>query len=200
MDYMDLGLAETEGTKGPSWMLCLRGFLAALCMTGLLYVLNLLFTGLFGLDLRYIWPFFRPFSLERLGQFCIYLPVFALFFVFNNSKIFAQMRQPATTEKGFKAFLSCWYKNAICMVGGILVLMLIEYIPFFADIGPGADLLFGSTFGGPFMSLMIVFVPQVLVFSLLCTYTHRRTGNVYTGAFTAAILACWIVTGGSAIL
>jgi biotin transporter BioY len=82
----------------------------------------------------------------------------------------------------------------------LLLIVLIEYIPFFAGIGPGADLLFGSTFGGPFMSLLILFVPQVIVFSLISTYTYRRTGNVCTGAFVAAVLSCWIVTGGSAML
>ena len=85
-------------------------------------------------------------------------------------------------------------------VGGVLVIVLIEYIPFFMGIGPGADLLFGSTFGGPFMSILIVFVPQVLVFSLLCTYIYRRTGNAYVGAFTVASMAAWIITGGSAML
>ena len=43
--------------------------------------------------------------------------------------------------------------------------------------------------------LLILFVLQVLVLSLICTYGYRRTGNVYTGALTAASLACWIVTG-----
>ena len=82
----------------------------------------------------------------------------------------------------------------------LLLIVLLEYIPFFAGIGPGADILFGSTFGGPFMSLLIVFVPQVLVFSLLGTYCYRRTGTAALGAFTTAALACWIVTGGSAML
>ena len=86
------------------------------------------------------------------------------------------------------------------MIGGVFVIVLIEYIPFFMGIGPGADLLFSSLFGGPFMSILIVFVPQVLVFSLLCTYAYRRTGNVYTGAFTVAAMAAWIITGGSAML
>ena len=66
--------------------------------------------------------------------------------------------------------------------------------------GPGADLLFSSTFGGPFMSLLIVFAPQVLIFSLICTYLYKKTGNAFVGALTVAILACWIVTGGSAIM
>ena len=85
------------------------------------------------------------------------------------------------------------------LLKGLTVLMLVEYIPFFAEIGPGVDLLFSPTFGGPFMSLMIVFVPQVVVFSLICTYTYRRTKSVYVGGFTAAMMACWIVTGGSAM-
>ena len=107
-------------------------------------------------------------------------------------------RCKATYQPGFKGFLGCWWRNALMMVGGILIIVLIEYIPFFMNIAPGADLLFGSTFGGPFMSLLILFVPQVLVFSVL--YTYRRTGSVYVGALTAASLACWIVTGGSSML
>ena len=97
-------------------------------------------------------------------------------------------------------FLADWFKNFLLMAGGVLLIVLIEYIPFFAGIGPGADLLFSPTFGGPFMSILILFVPQVAFFSISCTYLYRRTGNVYTGAFTAAMLACWIVTGGSSFL
>ena len=90
-------------------------------------------------------------------------------------------------------------KSRLCMAGGILLVILLEYIPFFLGIGPGADLLFGSTFGGPFMSLLIVFFPQILVFSLICTFCYRKTSSVYPGAFVVAILACWVVTGGSAL-
>ena len=110
------------------------------------------------------------------------------------------MRTEATYKSGIGGFLSTWWRSALMMVGGVMVIVLIEYIPFFAGIGPGADLLFSSLFGGPFMSILIVFVPQVLVFSLLCTYIYRRTGNVYTGAFTVASMAAWVITGGSSIL
>ena len=169
-------------------------------MVGFVYLLVVLCETLFHLDFRFIWPFFKGFTPARFGQFLVYILIFALFFLLNNSKIFAQARVENTDRPGFVNFLSCWWKYAFCMVGGILIIILLEYIPFFAGIGPGADLLFGSTFGGPFMSLLIVFAPQVLVFSLICTYCYRRTGSVYIGAFTVAAMACWIVTGGSAIL
>ena len=198
--WHDLGLSTPKTAKRIDWSLCGRGALLALCMLILMYVLVALCQSMFKLDFRFIWPFFKTFTPERFGQFLVYVPFFALFFVLNNSKIFAGMRTKATYQPGLKGFLACWWRSALLMIGGVLVIVLIEYIPFFMGIGPGADLLFGSTFGGPFMSILIVFVPQVLVFSILCTYIYRRTGNVYTGAFTVAAMAAWIITGGSAML
>ena len=197
--WHSLGLAGPEGKK-IDWVLCGKGAALAGCMIGMMYALVAVFEQAFLLDFRFIWPFFKTFTLARFGQFLVYVPFFGLFFVLNNSKIFAGMRTAATYEKGAKGFFSCWWRSALLMIGGVLVIVLIEYIPFFLGIGPGADLLFSSTFGGPFMSILIVFVPQVLVFSLLCTYIYRRTGNVYTGAFTVASMAAWIITGGSAML
>ncbi len=195
---MGLGTAAASGRMG--WGLLGRCALLVLCMLAYLYVLLFLCEKAFLLDFRFIWPVFKTFDAARFGQFCVYLPVFALFFILNNSKIMASARCKATYQPGFKGFLGCWWRNALMMVGGILIIVLIEYIPFFMNIAPGADLLFGSTFGGPFMSLLILFVPQVLVFSVLCTYTYRRSGSVYVGALTAASLACRIVTGGSSML
>lgn len=195
---MGLGTAAASGRMG--WGLLGRCALLVLCMLAYLYVLLFLCEKAFLLDFRFIWPFFKTFDAARFGQFCVYPPVFALFFILNNSKIMASARCKATYQPVFKGFLGCWWRNALMMVGGILIIVLIEYIPFFMNIAPGADLLFGSTFGGPFMSLLILFVPQVLVFSVLYTYTYRRTGSVYVGALTAASLACWIVTGGSSML
>ena len=198
--WHSLGLAGPETGDRIDWDLCVRGLALAGAMVGLMYVLVSICEAAFLLDFRFIWPFFKSFTGARFGQFLVYFPFFALFFLLNNSKIFGGMRTDATYRKGIKGFLSCWWRSALLMVGGVLVIVLIEYIPFFMGIGPGADLLFSSLFGGPFMSILIVFVPQVLVFSLLCTHFYRRTGNVYTGAFTVAALAAWVITGGSSML
>lgn len=198
--FYGMGLGSKDNPNRIAWGLLFRACVLVLCLLAFLYLVVFLAGVCFKLDLRFIWPFFKAFTLPRFGQFFVYIPVFALFFLLNNSKIMASMRTKATYKKGFKGFMANWWRNALLMVGGILLIVLIEYIPFFLGIGPGADVFFGSTFGGPFMSLLILFVPQVVVFSVLCTYFYRRTGSVYTGALLVASLAAWIVTGGSSML
>ena len=198
--YYGIGLGTAERQEKIGWGLLGRSALLVLCLVGMVYVVVALAGMFFGLDLRFIWPFFKTFTWTRLGQFCVYFPFFALFFILNNSKIMASARSEAAYLPGAKGFFGSWWRNALQMAGGVLIIVLIEYIPFFLNIGPGADVLFGSTFGGPFMSLLILFVPQVLVFSVICTYAYRKTGSVWTGALTVAALAAWIVTGGSSML
>lgn len=201
-DFVDLGMARDDEEHKHKFDWGLLGKSAIVAVAGILwmYLQVILCQAFFQLDLRFIWPFFKGFSLHRFLMLLVYLPMFIIFFVLNNSKIFASNRIVGTSETGFKAFFKVWWKYALCMVGGIITVILIEYIPFFLQLGPGADLLFSTTFGGPFMSLLIVFAPQVIVFSFICTYCYKKTGNVFVGALLVAIMACWIVTGGSAIL
>ena len=201
-DFVDLGMArdDEEHRKKFDWGLLGKSAIVAVAGILWMYLQVIISQAIFQLDFRFIWPFFKGFSLHRFLMLLVYLPMFIVFFVLNNSKIFASNRLPGTNENGFKAFFKVWWKYALCMVGGIITIILIEYIPFFLQLGPGADLLFSSTFGGPFMSLLIVFAPQVIVFSFICTYCYKKTGNVFVGALIVAIMACWIVTGGSAIL
>ena len=202
MDFVDLGFArdDEEHKHKFDWALLGKSALVATIGVAWMYLQTVLCQAFFGLDLRFIWPFFKGFTFSRFLMFLVYLPIFVVFFVLNNSKIFASNRAVGTAEKGFKGFMKVWWKYALCMVGGVILVALIEYIPFFMQLGPGADLLFSTTFGGPFMSLLIVFGPQVVVFSLICTYCYRKSGNAFLGAIMVAMMATWIVTGGSAIL
>ena len=198
--WQNMGLATVQEPDRIGWGLLGRSVLLVFCLLLYMYIILLICEKCFLLDFRFIWPFFRTFDLTRLGQFCVYLPVFAFFFILNNSKIMASSRCRATYIEGPRGFWGSWWRNALMMVGGILIIVIVEYIPFFLNIGPGADMLFGSTFGGPFMSLLILFAPQVVVFSLIGTYAYRKTGSVYTGALLIASMACWIVTGGSSMI
>lgn len=198
--YYDLGLSSGSKKDKIDWILCAKSALLAFLMFSLIYVILAISEAIFFVDFRFIWPVFKNFSRPRPMQFLVYIPIFALFFILNNSKVFAQMRVKDLTRPGFKGFFASWWKYALCMAGGLLLLAVIEYLPFFLGLGPGIDLLFTPLFGGPFISLLIVFIPQVLVFSVICTYAFRNSGSIYTGAFLVAMLACQVVSGGSTFM
>jgi len=198
MQWGDLGVANTWDGSHFGWATLFRSLVLAFLMTGYVYFLVTLFDKWFGLDFRIIWPFLRPFNNHlRVGQFLLYLPIFVLFFIMNNMKIFGQMGSVAAARPGWRGFMSCWWRGAVCMAGGIFLICLLMYVPFFMGLGPGVDLLVGSTFGGPFMSLLLLFFPQVIVLSLLCTAIYRKTGQVFLSGTVAGILSCWIIAGGS---
>ena len=181
-----------------------RAIIAACVLVGVMYVLTCVSVKLFKLDFRFIWPFFRPFNGIRFGQFLVYLPFYAAFFTVNAGvRLYGQLRLPEYSLNGKKSAgltqLAWWGYSVLVMLGGVLLIALIEYIPFFLGFGPGIDLLFSSIFGGPFMSVMILLVPQFAIFFFISTWLYRKSGTVYTGSFVVALLATWVLAGGSAI-
>jgi dienelactone hydrolase len=195
---------ETAQSSVSRKALIIRAVIAAFILTGSMYILTCISTAIFQLDFRIIWPFFRTFSLLRLGQFFIYLPFYVAFFTVNAGvKLYGQLRLPEYELNGKKsaAFtqLVWWGYSILVMLGGLFIIILIEYIPFFLGIGPGADLFFSSLFGGPFMSILILLVPQFAILFFYSTWFYRKSGTVYVGSFVLSILAVWVVTGGSSI-
>jgi dienelactone hydrolase len=207
----DLGLEGQPGKEikiirplNRSKRIVIRSFFAAFILTGSMYILLCINTAIFRLDFRFIWPFLRPFNPLRFGQFLVYLPFFAAFFTVNAGvKIYGQLRLPEVKFKGKKSpaltQLVWWGYSVLVMLGGLFIIALIEYIPFFLGFGPGVDLIFSSLFGGLFMSALIVIIPQFALFFFFSTWLYRKSGTVYTGSFVLAILATWALTGGTAV-
>ncbi len=195
----DLALAPAERPAAVPWPVVGKSVLLAFLLAGSLYAQTALYDALFGLELRFIWPFFRVFTPERFGQFWVYLPFYGAFFFVNGGvKLFGQLRlseraSPAATQAAW------WLTACGVMLGSLLVWAFIEYVPFFLGIGPGADLLLTPLFGGPFMSILLLTIPQFALMFFLATAMFRRTGYVFTGSFTVGILAAWMLSGGSAI-
>ncbi|GHT70043.1 hypothetical protein FACS1894110_20750 [Spirochaetia bacterium] len=195
----DLGLGDRAAPAKLNGQVIGKSVLLAFILTGMMYLLVVLSAAIFQLDFRFIWPFFRPFTPSRLGQFFVYLPFYAAFFTVNAGvKLYGQLRLPEKkTAAGTQ--LAWWLYSVFIMLGGVFLIVLIEYIPFFLGMGPGADLLFSPLFGGPFMSVMILLIPQFAIFFFLSTWLYRKTGHIYLGSFIVAILASWVLSGGSAM-
>jgi hypothetical protein len=195
----NLGLADKAAPTTINWPVVGKSVILAFILTGVMYLLVCISAGAFLLDFRFIWPFFRPFTALRFGQFFVYLPFYAAFFTVNAGvKLYGQLRLPEK-KTALGTQLAWWGYSVFIMLGGVFLIVLIEYIPFFLGFGPGADLLFSPLFGGPFMSVMILLIPQFAVFFFLSTWLYRKTGRVYIGSFIVAILASWVLAGGSAL-
>jgi len=200
----DLGMACPSESQSENSCNCkalvIRSVIAAFILTGTMYIMTCISAAVFQLDFRFIWPFFRPFNPIRFGQFLVYLPVYAAFFTINAGiKLYGQLRLPEYKSSALTQ-LAWWGYSILVMLGGLFIVALIMYIPFFMGIGPGADIIFTPLFGGPFMSILILLVPQFAVFFFFSTWLYRKSGTVWTGSFVLAILATWVVTGGSAVL
>ncbi|MDR1100233.1 MAG: hypothetical protein LBL28_07090 [Treponema sp.] len=195
----DLGLAGKDDPGRIDWPLIGKSALAAFILAGMMYLFVTASSALFQLDFRFIWPFFKPLNAGRFGQFLVYLPFYAAFFTVSaGAKLYGQLRlpefrSPAATQ------LAWWGYSVLVMLGGVFLIVLVEYIPFFLGLGPGADLLFSPLFGGPFMSVMILLIPQFAAFFFLSTWLYRRSSLIWTGSFLTAILASWVLCGGSAM-
>ncbi|MBN2851737.1 MAG: alpha/beta hydrolase [Clostridia bacterium] len=196
----DLGLADENKPDKLPWKIIGKSVLLAFILVLSIYVYVTIFSIIFGLDFRFIWPLLRPFSGSRGWQFLVYLPFYLLFFLVNGGvKLYGQMRQSELSSPA-KTQLVWWLRSIVVMLGGLFIIALIEYIPFFAGIGAGMDILFTSTFGGPFISYLIVIIPQFILFFFLSTYAYRKTGYVYVGSVILAILGSWALTASSSFM
>jgi dienelactone hydrolase len=172
--------------------------LMALIMFGYLYALTTIGYRYFNTDLRFIWPFLRPFTPGRFLQFLLYLPFFLLFFLFNGGvRLFGQMRQKEYGSPAKTQFV-WWLKNIYVMLGGLVIVSIFEYVPFLLGYGTGWALVGLSLFDGPFMSALVLIFPQFFVLFFVATYFYRKTGKVYLGSLITAIIVSWITCGGAA--
>ena len=74
-DYCDLGLSTPENKDRFDWLLLGKSALIVLLMIVFMYIQCVICTKAFMLDFRFIWPFFKEFSLERFLQLLVYLPI-----------------------------------------------------------------------------------------------------------------------------
>lgn len=199
LSWYDLGAAHHPENAGLDWRILGKTALLALLLFGYVYVFCLASTQILGTEFRFIWPFMKPFTAQRFGQFFLYLPFYLAFFLFNGGvRLFGQFRLPQSGSPA-RTQLVWWLKSSVLMLGGLVIVAAFEYIPFYLGIGPGFDAIGLSIFGGPFMTALIVIVPQFFVLFFAMSWFFRKTGTIYLGSLLTALLATWIATGASAI-
>ncbi len=186
--------AENYGAswhEGINWRKIGKSLLLAVCVIFAGYLLLAVSDWLFEIDFRLWVVALKPMSRLQFQIFLAYLIPFTFFFLVSSMVINGQLgrRSPDGEPIGLgRAMLL----NAILLALGIVILLLIQYIPLFS----GSPLPSGE----PLLTVVgIQFVPLLAVVGLISTYFYRKTGHIYVGAFLNALLVTWYIVAGQAI-
>lgn len=183
----------------PTKTIITRFFTLSIILIGWLYLLASFVHWYWGVELRFLWPFLKPLTPERFNLFLIYwLPILLFFYVYNGLILNVQMK--AKTYNTFTSTLFMWtLKSVFIAVSGLIILWLFHFVPNFMQIGPGFDVIGLPQFGGRWMMMLAVIIPQFIVLLLINNWCYLKTGYIYLGAFFCSLLMTWILVGGQVI-
>lgn len=190
---VSLGLAR-EGSS--VW----RGVGGGLAVAGLLIVWLAAVTSLLrwlGLgEVRAIWPLLRGLTTQRALYLLPYFLIIAAFFIVINAlTMWVMARIPAEGRSDLKLWALRAGYAAVALVSGLLILLLIQFVPLFVISSPGLDLLGLPQFSGRWSMMLWVIIPQFLILIAVSTWVQVRTRSIWAGAFLGAMLFTWFVVG-----
>jgi hypothetical protein len=173
-----------------SWQYILKSILLAVLVMLSGYILLGAADLLLKVDFRFWVVSVKLMSPLQFRIFLGYLPFFTIFFLILGVALHGQLRlQEANGSEApmWRAMLA----NVGLLVIGIIVMLLIQYIPLMA----GNSLPLGESL------LTIVafqFVGLLSIVGVFTTFFFRRTGTIFVGAFLCALFITWVVVAGQA--
>ncbi|MFA9498963.1 alpha/beta hydrolase [Mannheimia sp. E30BD] len=176
-----------------------RNLMLSIVLVIWLYAIAFIAHSIWGTELRFLWPLLKPLTIERFELFFIYwIPILLFFLSFNGLIVSVQMKQPLSSS--FSSTLLSWsFKTILFAAGGLVILWLFHFVPNFMQIGPGFDILGLPQFGGRWMMMLAVIIPQFVVFTIINHWCYLKTGYIYLGVFFTSMLMAWIMVGGQVI-
>jgi len=92
-----------------------------------------------------------------------------------------------------------WLKNCVNGLLGLVIVWLVQYIPYFLNIGPGFEVMGLPQYSQMWPLMLFIFVPEYIVLFFFLTWFYRRTGKIYLGALMGASLVMWFSVAGTVI-
>lgn len=184
----DYGL--TWKKNGLEWNKIGKSFLLAFIAVFIAHLSLVISAWAFQTDYR-LWVFaIKPLDMLHFDITLGYIIPFAIYFVILGSVIHGQMRPGKDASIGA---VKETIINILLLITGYVIFLLLHYIPLFG----------GGTLAIPELHLggivLFQFIPIFAIVGILTTYFYRKTGHIYVGAFTNAMLVTWIVVAGQAI-
>ena len=149
-----------------------RSFVLSLIGVGGLYLFTCIIYQCLHVELRFLWPLLKPLTAERFAiLFFYWLPILFFFITWSLQTLFF-------------------------VIGGLLLLWIFHFGLNFMQIGPGFDVIGLPQFGGRWMMMLVVIIPQFIVFTVINHWCYLKTGYIYLGPLLTSMLMTWVLVGG----
>lgn len=156
---------------------------------------QLVLERIFIIDFRFIYPFASDLPLFRVPLVLLYTPFLFIGFLGQGTMIHVQLRPPADT--GWKTFFRHWLVSAAAVILPILTIILVQYLPYYTlgflpFVGPGAALV-------GFVINLFPIIVKLVIATALSSFLFLRTGSLYPGALTNALIVAWMFASSQVI-
>ena len=197
----DMGVSFDEKKTVLDWKIIGKTVLLGFILFMALYILEGFFQVIFGQEFRFVWPYMRQFAnAERVGLFFLYMiPALAFFLINGGVFLFGQIHQKEASTP-IKTQWLWWIKVCYAFLAGLLIVWLIQYIPWYlSNAGPGFELLGLPQFSALWPLMLQVYIPEFMILLWMHVWFYRRTGKIYLGALMVASLMIWFLAAGSIV-
>lgn len=167
----------------------LKSLLLAISVIAFGYFLLSMADLIFGVDFRFWVVAVKLMGSLHFRIFLSYLPFFTIFFLMLGVALHGQLR--LMVDGNDAPMWRTMLTNIGLLIGGIIVLLLIQYIPLLAG-GP-------LPLEQPLLTIVAFqFVGLLAIVGVFTTFFFRNTGTIYTGAFVSAMFITWVIVAGQA--
>lgn len=151
-----------------------------------------------GPEFRVLWPMLKTLTPERVAILLPYfLIIWAFFFVVNGLSLNTISRIAGRQNEGnfllwCRRFAFAWLASVL----GLCLLWLFHFVPGYMGIGPGMDVVGLPQFGGRWMMMLNVIIPQFTTLVALNVWLQVRTRSIWVASTTGALIFTWMMVGG----
>jgi len=182
------------------WSYLARTVVLVFILYAWMYVLTLLVGWTLNIELQGVWTFAKPFTQTRAVEFWVYLwPTLLFFLVTGGIYLFGEMKLP-DEKSGAKTQFVWWIKGCYVLLGGLVAVILIQYVPMWFGAGP----LFNGTYDpnaiSPVMIIALMgFIPFAALLIFQMVYFFRHTRRIYLGSIIVSVTVVWFQMVGLVI-
>ena len=205
----DMGVSYEQKKTKFDWGILGKTLLLGVLLVSWLYILVSISQSTLGVEFRVEWGTLKKFAtIGRFKYFLIALIPTLIFMLLNMGLFFFGQARQKEYETDKKTQVIWWLKNCVASLPFLALILAFQYIP---------SMIFNKTLGwnligftewikpiggAEWMYTLSLFyvIPLFIVLIYLLTWFFRRTGKIYLGSLTIALIVAWILSVGHATL